>query len=628
VSPGPRRRPRLGAAARQKTPSETDDSMRLEQLGDLKRTHNCGALRKGDAGSDVVLMGWAHRRRDLGGLLFIDLRDRFGMTQVVFRPDDDSELHARAGELGAEYVIAVRGKVGERPEGTVNPDLPTGEVEVVARELRVLNASKTPPFVLEEPVKASDELRLEYRYLDLRRPRMQELIHARHTATRATREYLASVGFLEIETPLLAKKTPEGARDFVVPSRYHPGKVYALPQSPQLYKQILMVSGCDRYFQIARCLRDEELRADRQPEHTQIDFEMSFVSEDDVFGVAEGLMQAIWREVRGDELTVPFPRLSYHEAMLRFGSDKPDVRFGMEIVDLTDIVRESEFKVFSSTVDGGGVVRCLNAAGCGGWSRKDIDTKEELAKKWKAKGLAWAKVQDGHLTGGISKFMSEGEATSIMEKARTVDGDLLLFVADKAATVCRVLGNLRLVLRDELGLVDPNEFGFTWVTEFPLFAWNEDAGSWEAEHHMFTMPRDEDLEYLETDPGRVLGRLYDLVCNGFELASGSIRIHRRDIQERVMKVVGMSAEDADRRFGFLLKAFEYGAPPHGGLAPGLDRIVMLLTGEEGIRDTIAFPKTYSGLSLMDGAPSNIEPEVLAELGISLVESPPRDESDG
>jgi aspartyl-tRNA synthetase len=593
--------------------------MKLEQLGSLKRTHNCGELRGTDAGSEVVLMGWAHRRRDLGGLLFIDLRDRFGMTQVVFRPDDDAELHGRAGELGAEFVVAVKGAVSARPDGTVNPDLPTGEVEVIASEMHVLNSSLTPPFVLEEPVKASDELRLEYRYLDLRRPHMQELIRARHTAAQATRAYLTSQGFLEIETPLLAKKTPEGARDFVVPSRYHPGKVYALPQSPQLYKQILMVSGCDRYFQIARCLRDEELRADRQPEHTQIDFEMSFVDEDDIFGVAEGLMQAIWHEVRGDEIEIPFPRLSYKDAMLRYGSDKPDVRFGMEIVELTDIVRESEFKVFSSTVEGGGVVRCLNASGCATWSRKDIDTKEELAKKWKAKGLAWAKVQDGHMTGGISKFLSEAESTSIMEKARAADGDLLLFVADKASTVCRVLGNLRLVLRDELGLIDKNEFGFTWVTEFPLFAYNEDTESWEAEHHMFSMPRDEDLEYLESDPGRVLGRLYDLVCNGFELASGSIRIHRRDIQERVMKVVGMSAEEADRRFGFLLKAFEYGAPPHGGLAPGLDRIVMLLTGEDGIRDTIAFPKTYSGLSLMDGSPSELEAEVLDELGLKPVE---------
>jgi aspartyl-tRNA synthetase len=603
--------------------------MKLEPMGNLKRTHTCGALRKSDAGSETVLMGWVHHRRDLGGLFFIDLRDRHGTTQIVFRPDDDSELHSRAGELGAEYVIAVRGEVSERPEGTVNADLPTGEVEVIAREMFVLNASLTPPFVLEEPVKASDELRLEYRYLDLRRPHMQRILHARHVACQATREYLTSRGFLEIETPLLAKKTPEGARDFVVPSRVNPGKVYALPQSPQLYKQILMVSGCDRYFQIARCLRDEDLRADRQPEHTQIDFEMSFVTEDDVFTVAEGLMQSIWREVRGDEIETPFPRLSYREAMLRYGNDKPDVRFGMEIVDVTDIVRESEFKVFSSTIAGGGVVRCLNASGCAGWSRKDIDTKEALAKKWKAKGLAWAKVQDGHLTGGISKFLSEGEATSIMEKAGAEDGDLLLFVADKGSTVCRVLGNLRLVLRDELGLVDPEKFGFTWVTDFPLFAWNEDTESWEAEHHMFSMPRDEDLEYLETDPGRVHGRLYDLVCNGFELASGSIRIHRRDIQERVMKVVGMSAEDADRRFGFLLKAFEYGAPPHGGLAPGMDRIVMLLTGEDGIRDTIAFPKSYSGLSLMDGSPSAIESEVLDELGIRLVGTPkPKSEGGG
>ena len=592
--------------------------MTLEQMGTLRRTHNCGALRKSDAGSETVLMGWVHRRRDLGGLYFIDLRDRFGMTQVVFRPDDDSELHAKAGDLGAEYVVAVRGEVSERPEGTRNTDLPTGEVEVIARELFILNASLTPPFVLEEPVKASDELRLEYRYLDLRRPHMQRLIEARHIAAQTTRSYLTEQGFLEIETPLLAKKTPEGARDFVVPSRVHPGKVYALPQSPQLYKQILMVGGCDRYFQIARCLRDEDLRSDRQPEHTQIDFEMSFVTEDDVFSVAEGLMKELWLAVRGDEIEIPFPRLPYREAMLRYGSDKPDVRFGMEIIDLTDVVAESDFRVFSSTVESGGVVRCLNAAGCGVWSRKDIDAKEALAKKWKAKGLAWTKVQDGHLTGGISKFLSEAEATVMMERARAVDGDILLFVADKESTVARVLGNLRVVLRDELGLVNPDEFGFTWVTEFPLFAWNEDSESWEAEHHMFSMPRDEDLEFLETDPARVLGRLYDLVCNGFELASGSIRIHRRDIQERVMKVVGMSAEDADRRFGFLLKAFEFGAPPHGGLAPGLDRVVMLLTGEDGIRDTIAFPKTYSGLSLMDGSPSELEPEVMDELGISIL----------
>ncbi len=593
--------------------------MKLEQMGTLRRTHNCGALRKEDAGNEAVLMGWVHHRRDLGGLFFIDLRDRYGTTQVVFRPDDNQELHAKAGELGAEYVVAVRGEVSTRPEGTTNPDLPTGEVELIARELLVLNASLTPPFVLEEPLQASDELRLEYRYLDLRRPHMQRLIEARHVAAQTTRAYLTEQGFLEIETPLLAKKTPEGARDFIVPSRLQPGKVYALPQSPQLYKQILMVGGCDRYFQVARCLRDEDLRADRQLEHTQIDFEMSFVTEDDVFGVAEGLMQSIWRAVRGDELTIPFPRLAYRDAMLRYGSDKPDVRFGMEIVDLTDAVRESEFNVFRSTIEDGGVVRCLNASGCAVWSRKDIDTKEELAKKWGAKGLAWTKVEGGGLKGGISKFLSEGEVAAIIEGAGATDGDIILYVADKETTVARVLGNLRIALRDELSLVSADDFAFTWITEFPLFAQNEETGAWEAEHHLFSMPREQDLEFLETDPGRVLGRLYDLVCNGFELASGSIRIHRRDIQERVMKVVGISAADADRRFGFLLKAFEYGAPPHGGLAPGLDRVVMLLTGEDGIRDTIAFPKTYRALSLMEGSPSEVEPEVLDELGIRIVE---------
>jgi aspartyl-tRNA synthetase len=587
-------------------------------MGDLKRTHTAGELRKTDAGRDVVLMGWVHRRRNLGGLLFIDLRDRYGETQIVFRPDDGALFEAASG-LGAEDVIAAVGTVGERPEGTVNADMSTGEIEVVVREMRVLNRSKTPPFVLEEPVKASDELRLEYRYLDLRRPHMQRLVEARHLAAQATRRYLTEQGFLEIETPMLAKKTPEGARDFVVPSRVHPGKVYALPQSPQLYKQILMVSGCDRYFQLARCLRDEDLRKDRQPEHTQIDLEMSFVSEDDVFSVAEGLMQTLWREVRGIEIDIPFPRLTYREAMDRYGSDKPDVRFGVELVDVSDVVKDSEFRVFSGAVDSGGVVKCVVVPGGGSWSRSDIDRKEKLARKHGAKGLAWAKVESCGLSGGIAKFLKENEVREILSRSGATDGDILLFAADQWKRAVTVLGALRNEVASELGLVkDAGEFRFLWVTEFPLFAWNEDAGAWEAEHHMFTMPRTEDLEFLESDPGRVHGRLYDLVLNGFEIASGSIRIHRRDIQERVMAVVGMSAEDADRRFGFLLKALEYGAPPHGGLAPGLDRIVMLLTGEESIRDTIAFPKTYSGLSLMDGSPSPVEQDVLEELHIDFV----------
>ena len=593
----------------------------LESMGDLKRTHTCGELRADDVGKRVVLMGWVHRRRDLGGLLFVDLRDRGGLTQVVFRPDDDDALHEKAGGLGAEFVVAVVGEVVERPEGTRNPEMPTGEIEVHARQLRVLNASATPPFVLEEPVKASDELRLEYRYLDLRRPRMQRMIDIRHRAAQTTRAFLSSRGFREIETPILAKKTPEGARDFIVPSRVHPGKVYALPQSPQLYKQILMVSGCDRYFQIARCLRDEDLRADRQPEHTQIDFEMSFVTEDDVFEVGECLMAEIWRDVLGVELERPFPRLAYREAMERYGSDKPDTRFGMEIVELSDLLGETEFKVFRSTIEAGGAVKCLNAAGCGGWSRSETDRKEALAVEWGAKGLARVKVEGGMLSGGIAKFLSDGEHARIVERAGAREGDLILFVADERRLVNEVLGKLRLALRDELGLVGPDTYAPLWVTDFPLFAWNDDTGAWEAEHHMFSMPHEEHLEELERDPGKVLGHLYDLVINGTEVASGSIRIHRRDIQERVMQVVGIDGEQAERRFGFLLKAFEYGAPPHGGLAPGLDRIVMLLAGESAIRDVIAFPKTYSGLSLMDGSPSEIEPEVLRELGMGLAERP-------
>ena len=556
-------------------------------------------------------MGWVHRRRDLGGLFFIDLRDRHGTTQVVFRPDDNQELHARAGELGAEYVIAVRGEVSARPEGTTNPDLPTGEVELMARELLVLNASLTPPFVLEEPLKATDELRLEYRYLDLRRPHMQRLIEARHLTAQTTRAYLTEQGFIEIETPLLAKKTPEGARDFIVPSRIQPGKVYALPQSPQLYKQILMVGGCDRYFQIARCLRDEDLRADRQLEHTQIDFEMSFVTEDDVFGVAEGLMQSIWRAVRGDELTVPFPRLAYRDAMLRYGSDKPDVRFGMEIVDLTTVVSESEFRVFRSAIEGGGVVRCLNASGCAVWSRKDIDTKEELAKKWGAKGLAWTKVDGGELKGGISKFLSEGELEGIGTALGAEPADVLLLVADETRTVLEVLGQIRL----EVGQPDGHdELAYLFVVNFPVFERSED-GDFVALHHPFTAPVD--VREMSEDPGHAISKAYDLVLNGSELGSGSVRIHDPEVQAKVFETLGISDEDAERRFGWFLEALRYGTPPHAGFAVGVDRLVAILQNAPNIREVIPFPKTQSGADPLTGSPAQVEDGQLRELGIEV-----------
>ena len=601
---------------------ETNDTpevrIRPENLGDWARTHACGALRGTDAGGEAVLMGWVHRNRDHGGVLFLDLRDHTGLTQVVFRPEDlPTELVDRIQALRSESVLAVRGTVNRRPDDMVNRDMPTGEIELVAADARVLNVSLTPPFAVDDEAEVSEDLRLRYRYVDLRRPALQEALRLRGRLTTEVRRHLTGEGFTEIETPILVRPTPEGARDYIVPARLHPGSFYALPQSPQLYKQILMVSGFDRYFQLARCLRDEDLRADRQPEHTQIDLEMSFVREDDVYALVEGLMADAFRECLGVEVETPFERLAYDDAMNRFGTDKPDLRFGLELTDVTDLVKGSEFGVFADTVARGDTVRGLRVPGGAEKSRKDITALEETAKRYGAKGLAWTKVGPDGFEGGIGKFLG-GEAEALRERLEAEAGDLLLFVADGWLTAVRSLGAVRTELGAPLVAGREKEFRFLWVREFPLFELDTDTGRWSPAHHMFTMPLEEHLDHLESDPGRVKAQLYDLVLNGTELGSGSIRIHRRDIQERVMSVVGMDLAEADRRFGFLLEAFQYGAPPHGGIALGLDRLVMLMTGRKSLRDVIAFPKTARAASLMDGSPAQVDAQDLQDLSIKTV----------
>lgn len=588
-----------------------------ESLKGLKRTHKCGEINLEHVGQEVILNGWVHRRRDHGGLIFVDLRDRSGLIQIVFSPEVSSEAFAKAEEVRNEFVLAVKGKVQARPDGTINPNLKTGEIEIYATEMRILNKSKTPPFYITENVDVDETVRLRYRYLDLRRPDMQQTLILRHRTAKAIRDFLDQNGFIEIETPMLTKSSPEGARDYLVPSRVHPGEFFALPQSPQLFKQILMVAGMDRYFQIVRCFRDEDLRADRQPEFTQLDMEMSFVDREDVINLIEQMMAYIFKETLGLELTIPFPRLTYQEAMDRFGSDKPDLRFGLELKDVTNIVANCGFKVFSTIVEKGGQVKGLNAKGCAHYSRKEIDDLTKLAAVYGAKGLAWMALTSEGIKSPIAKFFTEEELMALKEKLEAEEGDLLLFVADTPQVVAAALGNLRLEFGKRLNLINPQEFNFSWLIDFPLLEWDPEEKRYVAIHHPFTAPLEEDLELLDKEPAKVRAQAYDLILNGVELGGGSIRIHNRPLQEKMFSLLGISKEEALDKFGYLLEAFEYGTPPHGGIAFGLDRMIMLMSHKDTIRDVIAFPKTQSASDLMIKAPAAVSPAQLKELHIKL-----------
>ncbi|MCG3089215.1 aspartate--tRNA ligase [Sporosarcina cyprini] len=582
----------------------------------MRRTHYCGELNEQTIGQTVTLQGWVQKRRDLGGLIFVDMRDRTGLVQVVFNPDISKEALAIAETLRNEFVVELVGSVVEREENQKNPKLKTGAIEVQAEKVVIINEAKTPPFIIEDETDVNEEVRLKHRYLDLRRPQLANVFKMRSDISKTVRNFLDEEGFIEVETPILTKSTPEGARDYLVPSRVHDGEFYALPQSPQLFKQMLMVSGFDRYYQIARCFRDEDLRADRQPEFTQIDMEMSFMSIDDIIELNERLMKKVMKDVKGIDIETPFKRLPYDEAMARYGSDKPDTRFEMELTDVSELVKDSSFKVFASAVEGGGQVKLINVKGnADQFSRKDIDALGEFAARYGAKGLAWLKVDAEGLKGPIAKFF-EGEAASgLIQAASAEDGDLLLFVADKKNVVADALGALRSKLGKDLGLIDETKFNFLWVTEWPLFEYDEEDGRYYAAHHPFTMPAD--VQGLESNPASVKAQAYDLVLNGYELGGGSLRIYQRDVQEKMFKALGFSQEQAREQFGFLLDAFDYGTPPHGGIAFGLDRIVMLLSGSTNLRDTIAFPKTASASCLLTDAPSPVDEAQLVELGIGI-----------
>lgn len=587
----------------------------VKAIAATRRTHGCGELTVGQIGQDVVLMGWVQRRRDHGGVIFLDLRDRSGLVQTVLSPDRQPEAFETCQGVRPEYVVAIRGRIGRRPEGTENLNMPTGAIEVLVNEITILNATKTPPFYPGEAMEVDEAVRLRYRYLDLRRPEMWEIFTFRHQASFAIREFLGSRGFLEIETPVLTRSTPEGARDYLVPSRIHAGYFFALPQSPQLFKQILMVAGFERYFQFARCFRDEDLRADRQPEFTQLDMEMSFIAEDEIMELTEEMLTVLFQRLLGRDVPRPIPRLTYRDAMAVYGCDKPDLRLGMRIIDVSEFAVKTTCQVFSGAVQRGGVVRGIRVPGAGSLSRRELDELTKLASGWGAKGLAWFALGESEIRSPLIKLFQTEELQELVARLDGQPGDLLLFVADRESVVASVLGQLRLELGERFKMADPEQFAFVWITEFPLFEYNDTEKRFEAMHHPFTAPRTEDLHLLETAPDQVRARAYDLVLNGTEIGGGSIRNHRRDVQDQLFKAIGLPPEEIAQKFGYLLDALDYGAPPHGGIAFGFDRMMMLMLHRETIRDVIAFPKTQSSTCLLTGAPAPVDPKQLQELKI-------------